>query len=120
MEVEMYGLWIYIIYLIIPLFLGYKVASKIYIIQGNVGMSIVLGILFNLMFYIVGIVLWLIFCFTADIGWSIETFPVGGIIISIFAFSIATITLPVAFISRLKKLIEMRKVQKIIEDNDQF
>jgi hypothetical protein len=110
----------YIIYLLIPFFLGYKVASKIYIKQGNVGMSIVSGISFNLMFYIVGNILWLTFCFSADIGFSIDTFPLGGIIISIFAFSIATIILPVAFISRLKNLNVMRKIQGKIEDNDQF
>jgi hypothetical protein len=120
LEIEVYGLWIYIIYLLIPFFLVYKVASKIYIKKGNTGLSIVSGISFNLMFYIVGIVLWLIFCFSADIGFSIDTFPLGGIIISISAFSVATIILPVAFISRVKKLNGMRKTQKKIEDNDQF
>ncbi|WP_337100032.1 hypothetical protein [Paenibacillus sp. YIM B09110] len=103
MDIATYGLWIYLLYLILPWLFGYKMISMLYIKYGGKGMSIASGIIFIIIFYTVGIVLWLTFCFTAGIGWSIETLPLGGIILSGFSSIIAVVIMLGIFLWRYRE-----------------
>jgi hypothetical protein len=57
MEIEIVGLWVYLIYLVLPFYLGARIASKILAEQRNLIHVLTVGIMFNLMFYIVGLIL---------------------------------------------------------------
>ncbi|BBH20429.1 hypothetical protein Back11_17740 [Paenibacillus baekrokdamisoli] len=119
MEIDVLGLRIYIIYLMITLFLGYKVAIKTYLKGESKTKSIVIGFLITLIYIIVGYILWSIFCFTSDIGFSIDTFPLIGLILGIFAFIISAIIFPVAFLLKIKRSKEERNFQEM-NNEDQF
>ena len=62
--------------------------------------------LVNVLLFIFGIICWLIFCFTADIGYAIETLPLGGILFGAFGL---IINIPILFVTLLI-YIKLKKI----------
>jgi len=103
LEIETIALWTYLVYLFISIFLTSSVGILIFKNTGSFMIGILWAVLVNVFLIMFGITCWLIFCFTVDIGYAIETLPLGGIMLAAQAL---IINIPILFVTLLiyKKL----------------
>jgi hypothetical protein len=103
MELDTIVLKAYLIYLVFPFYLGSRITTKILVQQRSGTNATSVGIIFNLMFYIVASILWLLLCFSANIGLTAETF-LGGIAVTIIAFVMSILIILATLMFRRAKL----------------
>lgn len=103
MELDTVILWFYLIYLVFPFYLGSRITAKILIQQRSVTNATSVGIMFNLMFYIVALILWLLLFFSESTGLTAETF-LGGIAVTIIAFFMSILIMLTTLMFRRVKL----------------
>jgi len=103
LEIETIALWTYLVYLVISIFLTGIFGILVFKNTSSFLIGILWAGLVNVLLFIFGIICWFIFCFTADIGWAIDTLPLVGIMLGAFAL---ILNIPILFVTLLiyKKL----------------
>lgn len=102
MDFDTVFLWVYLIYLLFPFYFGSRISAKILVQQRNVTIAASVGIILNLMLYIVAVILWLLF-FSVYSGLTAEAF-IEGIVFSIIAFIMSILIMSVTLMYRRAKL----------------
>lgn len=97
MDWALVGIQTFILFLIVSAYLSFNIAKQVMRKTQTMLTSLVSAYTVNFVFHIFLIFVWLYYCFNVPLGWSIETFPVAGILLgfgsAIFSSVIITIVL---------------------------
>ncbi|WP_229757986.1 hypothetical protein, partial [Paenibacillus marchantiophytorum] len=105
MSISYYGLILFLILSVTPIFISYRTALRLIKKTNSFWSNLIIISTFNVLIYVLLVVIWLVFCFSATIGWDIETLPFIGIKVGLFASVISTLLLNIILIIKRKRLL---------------